>query len=141
MIAKADVALSVLMTAVSTVAAVVMTPLLTSYLAGSYVTINAMDLVVSTLQVVLFPVLAGLLINTKFPKVATAAAGYTPVLSVFLVAMICGTISASNSGVAIGISIFQLLGAVASLHSVGFLLGYVMGRLVGAGESRSRTIR
>jgi BASS family bile acid:Na+ symporter len=65
LIAQADVALSVVMTACSTVAAVFMTPWLTTQLAGSYVAIKAKDLVLSTLQVVLVPVTAGLVINTK----------------------------------------------------------------------------
>ena len=102
MIAGADIALSVLMTAVSTVAAVVMTPLLTSWLAGSYVTVKASDLVLSTLQVVLTPILAGLTINTVAPTLSSAVSQYTPFLSVLLVSTICGTISASNSAVKIG---------------------------------------
>ena len=106
MIAGADVALSVLMTAVSTVAAVVMTPLLTAWLAGSYVTVKASDLVLSTLQVVLTPILAGLTINTFAPQLSKTVSRYTPFLSVLLVSTICGTISASNSAVKIGNSCY-----------------------------------
>ena len=69
LIAGADVALSVLMTAVSTVAAVVMTPLLTSWLAGSYVAVKASDLVLSTLQVTPFPV--PLCLRTKHRPLGT----------------------------------------------------------------------
>ena len=65
LIAQADVALSVVMTACSTLAAVVMTPWLTTRLAGSYVAIRSQDLVLSTMQVVLAPVATGLVINTK----------------------------------------------------------------------------
>lgn len=65
LIAQADVALSVVMTACSTLAAVLMTPWLTTRLAGSFVSIRSADLVLSTLQVVLAPVATGLLINTK----------------------------------------------------------------------------
>ena len=108
MIAGADVALSVLMTAVSTVAAVIMTPLLTAWLAGSYVTIKASDLVLSTLQVVLTPILAGLTINTVAPQLSKTVSRYTPFLSVLLVSTICGTISASNSAVKIGKTYFPI---------------------------------
>ena len=48
------------MTAASTVAAIVMTPFLTSRLAGEYVKIQASELVFSTLNVVLLPVTAGI---------------------------------------------------------------------------------
>ncbi len=140
MIAGADIALSVLMTAVSTVAAVFMTPLLTSWLAGSYVAIKASDLVLSTLQVVLAPVLAGLAINTFAPKASQSVSRYTPILSVLLVSTICGTISASNKGVAIGMSAFKLVGGIVALHSLGFLLGYFAAIFTGAGETRARTI-
>ena len=102
MIAGCDVALSVLMTAVSTLAAVIMTPLLTAWLAGSYVSVKASDLVLSTLQVVLTPILAGLTINTVAPQLSKTVSRYTPFLSVLLVSTICGTISASNSAVKIG---------------------------------------
>ena len=61
-LARADVPLSVLMTAASTLAAVVMTPLLTSWLAGCYVQVDGWGLVVSTLQVVVLPVLAGVVL-------------------------------------------------------------------------------
>lgn len=49
-LANADVALSVMMTTVSTFAAVVMTPLLTKTLVGAMVPVDAKALFVSTLQ-------------------------------------------------------------------------------------------
>lgn len=50
-LANADVALSVMMTTVSTFAAVVMTPLLTKTLVGAMVPVDAKALLMSTLQV------------------------------------------------------------------------------------------
>ena len=50
-LANADVALSVMMTTVSTLAAVVMTPLLTKTLVGAMVPVDAKALFLSTLQV------------------------------------------------------------------------------------------
>ena len=53
LIAKGDIALSVLMTMMSTLAAVVMTPLLVTFYAGGYnVQIKSLDLIVSTSQVI-----------------------------------------------------------------------------------------
>lgn len=140
LIAQADVALSVLMTLASTLAAIVLTPLLTAKLAGGYISINAAELVRSTLNVVLLPVLAGLGLNTVNPKACKAVASSTPFLSVLLVAAICGCISAGNSGTALKSIGLPLMGAVASLHTAGFLLGYLSSKALGAGESRSRTI-
>jgi BASS family bile acid:Na+ symporter len=141
LIAQADVALSVLMTMASTVAAIVMTPLLTSKLAGSYVEIKAADLVWSTLNVVLLPVTAGLALNSVAPKASKALAKYTPFLSVLFVSAICGAISAANSGaIALKSVGVQLIAAIVSMHSIGFALGYFASKKLGAGESRSRTI-
>jgi len=141
LIAQADVALSVLMTMASTIAAIVMTPLLTSKLAGSYVEIKATELVYSVLSVVLLPVTAGLALNTFAPKACKAASTYTPFLSVLFVSAICGAISAANSGaVALKSVGFKLLGAIVSTHTIGFGLGYVVSKKLGAGESRARTI-
>lgn len=50
-LANADVALSVMMTTVSTLAAVVMTPLLTKALVGALVPVDAKALFMSTIQV------------------------------------------------------------------------------------------
>lgn len=141
MIAQADLPLSVVMTATSTVAAVVMTPFLTTLLAGAYVKVKAVDLMLSSLNVVLAPVMAGLWINSAFPKFSSEIAQYTPFASVVLVSMICGTISATNSGVKLGVPSANLVAAIALLHLTGFLLGYALASLLGAGEKRSRTIR
>jgi len=144
MIAKADVALSVLMTAASTVAAIVMTPFLSSKLVGSYVNVKAADLVTSTLNVVLAPVLLGTLLNTKFPKATAKAAKFTPLLSVLLVSLICGAVSAGNAGFGVGglqaAGLLRLVGAVACLHTAGFGVGYFFAKKCGAAETQSKTI-
>jgi BASS family bile acid:Na+ symporter len=53
--ARSNVALSVLMTMCSTLGAIVMTPLLTKWLAGQYAPVDALGLFLSTLQIVLAP--------------------------------------------------------------------------------------
>ncbi|EKX45194.1 hypothetical protein GUITHDRAFT_108836 [Guillardia theta CCMP2712] len=139
LIAKADVALSVLMTTVSTMAAPIMTPLLTSILAGSLVPVDASGLLISTLQVVLAPVGLGLAINTFAPAVCKMVSGVTPLLCVVLVSLICGSVIAqtASSFIAAGL---PLLGAVIGLHLGGFLLGYFVPRILGYPEPISRTV-
>ena len=51
LIAQGDVPLSIVMTVCSTLAAVLLTPLLTMVLAGTYVHVDALKLSISTLQV------------------------------------------------------------------------------------------
>src|ERR1051326_6548546 len=67
-LAKGNVALSVLMTMCSTFGAIVMTPLLTKWLAGTYVPVDAWGLFVSTVQVVLLPLIIGLVLHHSAPK-------------------------------------------------------------------------
>jgi len=54
LIAQGDVPLSIVMTACTTIGAVVLTPFLTTILAGTYVPVDAVKLSISTLQVMLF---------------------------------------------------------------------------------------
>ena len=85
------------MTAFSTVAASLMTPFLTARLASQYVAINQGELVKATINVVLAPVMGGLLINKALPNTSKQISRFTPSFSVLLVAFICGTISAVNA--------------------------------------------
>ena len=66
-LARADVALSVIMTTCTTLAAVILTPLLTKLLAGRLVEVDAFGLFLSTLQVVVLPVVAGMAVNRWLP--------------------------------------------------------------------------
>ena len=60
-IARANVALSVISTAVSTLLAIVMTPLLTKLLAGQYVHVDAWSMFLHVIQIVLIPVSLGVI--------------------------------------------------------------------------------
>lgn len=53
LIARGDVPLSIVMTLCTTLGAVILTPLLTKILAGTYVPVDAIQLSISTLQVTL----------------------------------------------------------------------------------------
>jgi BASS family bile acid:Na+ symporter len=129
-IAQANVALSVLLTMASTFAAVLFTPLLTALLAGQYVPVEAGSLIVSTAQVVLLPVIAGVAINHLFPKVVAVALPAAPLVSVFTVALIVASIVGQNAD-AIRSGVALLLIAVFLLHAGGFMLGYGVAWLLG----------
>ena len=67
-IANLDVALSVTMTTVSTLLAVVMTPLLTLFLAGNRLYVDSFGLFWSTVQVIIIPIALGLALRRWIPK-------------------------------------------------------------------------
>ncbi|WP_341326707.1 bile acid:sodium symporter family protein [Methylotuvimicrobium sp. KM2] len=138
-IANADVALSVLMTMCSTFAAVVMTPLLTHWLAGAYVPVDAWSLFFNTLQVVILPVLSGMLLNRYTPRLVQAVTPIAPLVSVMVIALICASIIGANAST-IKDSALSLLSAVALLHLGGFTIGYAMARLMKLEEKAARTI-
>ncbi len=138
-LARANVPLSVLMTMCSTFGAVVMTPLLTQWLAGTYVPVDAWGLFLSTVQVVLLPLIAGLALHHGAPKLVKAVLPAAPLVSVVTVALICSSII-GQSAAAIKESGLQLVAAVFLLHAGGFLLGYGFAKAFGYDQSICRTI-
>ena len=137
-IARADVALSVVMTACSTLTAVVLTPLLTRLLAGRLVEVDAAGLFLSTLQVVVLPVAAGVAANRGVPRIVRAVAPLTPVVSVLAIALVVGSVIARNAA-AVRTSGLLVLAAVAVVHGIGFALGYAFARAFGYDRAVCRT--
>lgn len=138
-IARGNVALSVLMTAASTLSAVVMTPFLTAKLAGQFVAVDAVGLLMSTLQVVLLPVLAGAFLNQYFQGLVKFVSPLMPPIAVATVALLCGNAIAQSAS-AILMSGKQVVLAASLLHTSGFFFGYLLSRMLGIDVSSSRTI-
>ena len=138
-IARADVALSVVMTACTTLGAVVLTPLLTKLLAGRLVEVDAWGLFASTLQVVVAPVACGVAANRWLPRLVQGIKPVAPLVSVLTIALICASVVARNAA-AIRESGPRLLGAVVLLHGAGFAVGHAFARLLGYDRTVSRTI-
>ncbi len=138
-LARANVALSVIMTMCSTLAAVVMTPLLTQWLAGAYVPVDAWGIFLTTAQVVLAPVLLGLLLHHKAPRLSAFLLPGGPILSVLVISLIVASIIGQSAS-----AIFahgpQLLLAVTLLHGGGFATGYALARLCRYDKTVARTV-
>ncbi|TKY49251.1 sodium/metabolite cotransporter BASS1 [Spatholobus suberectus] len=81
-LARGNVAFSVMMTAASTLSAVIMTPFLTAKLASKYVAVDASGLLISTLQVVLFPVVTGAFLNQYLQPLVKLVSPLMPPLAV-----------------------------------------------------------
>lgn len=138
-IARANVALSVLMTACSTLAAVVLTPALAALLAGKYMSVDGWGILLTTVQVVLLPVLAGVFLHHKCPNLTKVFLPVRPLASVIVISLICASIIGQNAE-----AIFEygwhLLGAVLLLHGGGSALGYGVARLLRLDVIAARTI-
>jgi BASS family bile acid:Na+ symporter len=138
-LAKANVALSVVLTMVSTLLAAVLTPLLTDLLAGQYVPVDVLGIFKSTVMVVLIPVLLGIYINYKFPKISSKANKIGPAVAVLAIVMLAGSIVARNAEMIRGNwRILALAGLL--LHSFGFALGYWVMRLLKQSQWFARTV-
>lgn len=138
-IARANVPLSVLMTMCSTFGAILMTPLLTKWMAGTYVPVDAAGLLWSTIQVVLLPLMLGLALHHGFPRVVAAVLPVAPLVSVLTIALICASIVGQNREAVIHSGGKMLLG-VFLLHAGGFALGHAFGRVVGFKTNDRRTL-
>ena len=138
-LARANVALSVLMTTCSTLAAVAMTPLLTRALAGAYVPVDAGGIFLTTVQVVLAPVLLGLFLHHRAPKFTALVLPAGPLLSVLLISLIVGSILGQSAPIILEHGAV-LLAAVILLHGGGFALGYAAARLFRYDRLVARTI-
>ena len=138
-LARANLALSVTMTLASTLVAVLLTPLLTDWLAGVFIEIDRWALFRGMVSIVLVPVIAGVVLNTLFPHLTRHIAHVSPLVSVVVVVLIVGGIIA-NSKDLIEQHAGILLVAVLVLHVAGFALGFFVTRMLGFTTDCCRTI-
>lgn len=146
-IARTHVALSVSLTTVSTLLAVLFTPLLTTWwvesisveLTGSKVDVDTLGLLLKTLKVVILPVLIGVFLNHYFHREVKKIESYTPFLAVLSIVFIVDFILAAKKDAILEIG-GALIGAVVLLHLLGFLLGYVLSRLLRFTERDAQTV-
>ena len=138
-LALADVPLSVSMTAVSTGFSALMTPALTSMLASSRIDVPAAGLLLSTVQVVILPIVTGLVLRRYAPGLARTVLPYGPFTSVVLITLIVASIIGSSRAIILE-SGDLLVVAVFLLHAGGFFLGYTLTRLVSRRVRTARTV-
>ncbi|MSU49453.1 MAG: bile acid:sodium symporter family protein [Opitutus sp.] len=138
-LAKANVALSVVMTMASTLLAFIMTPLWCEVLAGRYVPVDAWGLCLSTLQVVVVPMLIGVFCNWRFHRLVATASHFAPAVAVVAIIFIAGGIVA-QSAAAVVAHAGRVALAVLLVHILGFGLGYLFARLFRQPTISARTI-
>ena len=138
-IARANLALSLLMTMCSTFGAILLTPLLTKWLVGERLPVDAWGLFTSTVQVVLLPVVVGIWLHHAVPKLVRKVTTIAPLVSVIVITLICANIMGREAEL---VKTYggQLVVAVASLHAGGFALGYCVAWLFGFQEIDRRTV-
>src|SRR5690606_38856929 len=138
-LARANVALSVTLTALSTLLAVLLTPALVSLYLGARVPVPAADMLMSLVQIVLLPVLGGVLRNTLAGRPLTAVRPWLPVVSMLAIVVVIAVIVAINESRIAAMGLTVLL-AVALHNLLGTAAGYGVARLLRTGEADARTL-
>ncbi len=141
-LARGNVALSVTITACTTLAAPIMTPLLMYLLAGQTVRIDYLAMMQSIFMTVFIPVVGGLACNallTRYQWATKRVEGYLAALSMLAICLVCGVI-ASNSVKEIQNAGFVLVLAVLLHNNLGYVFGYWGAKIGGCEEADARTI-
>lgn len=138
-LARGDVALSITLTAVSTLLALVATPLLTWLYVGARVPVPVADMLLSMLTIVIVPVLAGLMVNRLWGRRLALLKQVFPLLSVLAIALIIAIIVALKHEQLARLGGVLIL-AVAAHNAGGLALGYGLARGLGLDARVSRTL-
>lgn len=137
-LAKADVALSVTMTSISTLLAPLMTPLLTAWLVGNRMPVDGAAMAKNILLMVLAPVLGGFIVRFVAGKFVEKILPLLPWISVLgicyvLLVVVSGSVNKILTSGA-------LIIAVVICHNLlGYLFGYLAGRVGRGSDKAART--
>lgn len=138
-LAKANLALSVTLTAVSTVMAPLMTPFLMKVFAGQFVPIDFWSMMLSILKIVILPIIIGLIFNHFFHGKAKWLDKTMPIISMAGIALIIAIITAAGRDSLLTIGLLLILAAI--IHNIaGYFLGYWASRALKMSEQDCRTI-
>ncbi len=138
-LAKGDLALSVGMTATSTLLAPLLTPLLTWWMAGTFVDVDALGMLLSIFYVVIAPIIAGFLIQHYLPEFTRRAVAYLPAFSSLTIALLVAIIIGHNASRLLVGGVLVII--VVVLHNLcGLILGYGIGHLLGLNHSKRTAI-
>ncbi len=134
-----NVALSVSLTAISTILSPFLTPLAMKVLAGTYIELDATAMMWSIVQLIILPIVAGFVANIVLRRYAHWRDRVLPVVSMGAICVVLAIMTAAARD--------QLLAAAATLlilvilhNVVGYLLGYWLSRGAGLKEAESRTV-
>lgn len=146
-LAKADVALSVTMTCCSTLLSPFITPLAMKVLAGCFIEIDAVQMMVEILKVVIVPITAGCIVHALLKRQFDAhKAVLDRALSILSMTGICFTILVLTAPSRATFASAGVLIVVAAIvhNTVGYVSGYWLTRLVGRfahlDEAEARTV-
>lgn len=138
-LSRGDVALSITLTFVSTMLAVVLTPVLTWVYIGKSVPVPVFGMILTVLKIVIIPVALGIAANTLWGARLGEVKKVFPLVSALAIVLIIAIIIAINrenfSSLAPSLALCVILH-----NTLGLAGGYWIARALGAGEKTSRTL-
>lgn len=138
-LAKGDIALSVGMTAISTLLAPLVTPALVLILAGESVDVNVWAMFMSIVQVVILPILAGFAVSHWFGEKTKKVTPLLPMISTFAVAAIISIVVSHNAQNILECSMIVAIAVI--LHNLlGLTLGYGLAKFIGMNKAKRTAI-
>lgn len=127
-LAKGNTALSVAVTAVSTILAPILTPALILLFASKWLPVSAGDMIMSIIQVILIPIALGIILRAFFSKQVDQVTGALPLVSVIgIVGVAAAVVAVNKDNIATtGLLIFT----VVVLHNIlGLLIGFILAKV------------
>jgi BASS family bile acid:Na+ symporter len=138
-LARGDVALSVTISALSTLVGVFATPLLTRLYVDASIVVDVHGMLMSILEIVALPIVVGLVINHLFGKLVRKVEPVLPLVSMIAILLIISAVVGGTQKSIASVGLVVMLGVV--LHNgIGLLGGYWGGRLLGFDEAVCRTL-
>lgn len=138
-LAKGNVALSISMTAVSTLLGVVLTPFLVGMLAGKSIDVNVLGMLMSLVKIVFIPVAIGIAFNMACPALVRNLDPVLPLISMVGILGVIGAVVALNRNALASHGLIIAL-AIMLHNSCGLACGYWACRLFGFDRRVARTI-
>jgi bile acid:Na+ symporter, BASS family len=138
-IAKANMPLSVTIATVSTLMAPIVTPFLMKILAGQFVRVDFVAMMIHVIQIIIVPVVLGLIINKLIRNGISWLKSVMPVISMCGVLMMLIVIVSAGRDSLLKIGPLLFIASIIH-HSTGYLLGYWSGRMMKLDEKTCRTI-
>ena len=138
-LARGDLALSVTLTSVSTLLCPFLLPALMYIYAGRWIDVPVGDLFISALQIVLLPVLFGVVLRKLLGRKSETVLPFLPSVSSLVIAFVVGIVVALNA------ESIRTIGAVVFLvvvihNALGLTCGYLIAKALGFRESSARAI-
>ncbi|MEX1063665.1 MAG: bile acid:sodium symporter family protein [Balneolaceae bacterium] len=138
-LAKGNLALSVTLTAVATLLAPLVTPFLMQTFAGQFVPIDFYSMMISIVNMVIIPIIAGLIVNRLLRGRSRWLHDIMPVISMAGIVVIIAVITAAGRDNLLSIGALLIFAAIIH-NAAGYFFGYWGCRLFGMDQRDSRTI-